>query len=206
MLVRLSAGVGLFLALSLSAFSQSPCGFNTQYPIIQNSHDFVVSPAMTKGNPDAPITVVEFFDPNCSHCRDAHPTFLQLENEFGDDAHFVFVPFPLWDYSLNQIEALHIAAQQGFFFEMMEAQFRRQRRGGLYDADLIDIAKNIGMDLDAFSEDLKNHTFLSTVQKHERKATSVGVTGTPRIWINGQTVANRSYECMSQLIEFSKEN
>lgn len=206
MLLRLFAFITLVLAFSLSAFSQAPCGFSSQYPLVQDARDFVVNPAMTGGNPDASITVVEFFDPNCSHCRDAHPTFLQLENEYGNDAFFVFVPFPLWDYSINQIEALHIAAEQGFFSEMMEAQFRRQRSGGLYDADLVDIAKNVGMDVDSFAEDLKNHRYLSAVQKQERKATSVGVTGTPRIWINGQTVANRSYECMAQLIEFSKEN
>ena len=66
---------------------------------------------------------MEYFDPNCPHCRDLYPIMKEVAEEHGDQAKFAYIPFPLWwqdpshpQYSLVQVEALHAAMQEGKFW------------------------------------------------------------------------------------------
>ena len=49
----------------------------------------------TIGPANAPVTLVEFGDYQCPHCRAAHPVVKSLIEEFGGNMRFVFRHFPL---------------------------------------------------------------------------------------------------------------
>src|SRR5690606_32768031 len=92
---------------------------------VENYEDFVSFGDPSAGDPNSDVIVIEFFDPNCPHCKTLHPLMKAAVDSLGSQARFVFRPFVLRPSSLMQIEALHIAAQQGKFFEMLDAQYAR---------------------------------------------------------------------------------
>ena len=155
------------------------------------------------GTAGAPVTVVEFFDPNCPHCKTFHSTMERLVSQYGDRARFVYKPIPLWGYSVNQIAALHAAARQGKFEEMLEAQFARQQRGGLTDDQLADIARQIGMNAGAMLSQIGQNSYQQRIMRDRQLAQEAGVSGTPAVAINGQLVARRARtpQCVEALIQ-----
>lgn len=157
-----------------------------------------------KGNPDAKVTVIEYFDPNCPHCKTLHPVVEQVAETHGDRALFVFKPFFLWSHSIAQSEALHAAAQENKFFEMLDLQYAiQQPETGLSEDQLRAIAEQIGMDPDVLTEHLASETYRKTLEEQKRMGAAAGVTGTPAILINGRFISARSRtaECLGQLID-----
>ncbi|HEX7071864.1 MAG TPA: vitamin K epoxide reductase family protein [Rhodothermales bacterium] len=179
------------------------CGYNLEMAPIANWQEFVSFADPSKGNPSAPVTVITYFDPNCPHCRSLHPIMEQVIQDHADDAHFVFKPFPLWQHSVAQVHALYASAQEGKFFEMMQAQFDLQRREGLSMEILKQIAGQIGMDPNSMESRINAGLYTSMIQKDREQAMAVGVRSMPTVVINGRFVAglSRSRECLGSLIE-----
>lgn len=157
-----------------------------------------------KGDPSASVTVIEYFDPNCPHCRTLHSVMEEVVQTHADQAHFVFKPFFLWEHSVAQSEALYAAAQEGKFFEMLEYQYAMQQpQTGLSANDLQSIAVEIGMDADELMQRLESGIYRSTLVEEKQEAVAIGVNSTPTVLINGRFVSieSRSAECMRKMIE-----
>ncbi|MDX1430668.1 MAG: vitamin K epoxide reductase family protein, partial [Rhodothermales bacterium] len=122
------------------------CIYDPEKPVVENYVDMASFSDPSRGSPGAPVTIIEFFDPNCPHCATLHPVMDAVVDRYGDKAWVVWRPFVLWQFSIPQVEALYIAGQEGKFFEMLEEQFARQRQGGIPIDELVEIAHSIGMD------------------------------------------------------------
>ena len=185
---------------------QSPqaavCGYDTSRPTIDYQEIMGLQDPYL-GNPDADVTVIEFFDPNCPHCKTMHSIMNSVIDEYGDRAHFVYKPVALWPYSLDQIDALYAAMQEGKFDEMLEAQFERQQQGGLSMRQLQSIAEEIGMDPEQLSQRIDRGVYRTSTMEQRRIASDIGLTGVPAVLINGRFVGptSRSPACIGQLIE-----
>ena len=183
------------------------CTFDPAKSAVSNPQRLVNFMDPIKGNRDARVTVVEFFDPNCPACKQFHPVMEYLVENYGDQARFVFKPMPLWDYSVPQIEALYVAQQQGLFSEMLEAQFARlgpeHGGGGLSVAQLQEVAGEIGLDPEALATELEEGTQRARALQNRQLAAEVGVNSTPTVLVNGRFVQNtsRSAECLATFIE-----
>ncbi len=154
------------------------------------------------GNLDADVTVIEFFDPNCPHCATFHPIMKQVVEDSGQHAHFYMVPFPLWQYSLMQVEALFVAAQDGLYFEMLEAQYAHQKQGGMSMEELTVLASDIGLDPEIFRQRLERGLNQPQILERRKKIVDTGLRGTPSVMINGRYVASdsKSRLCLNELI------
>ncbi len=156
-----------------------------------------------KGDPDAAVTILEFFDPNCPHCKALHPLMKKIVAKYEDQARFVYKPVTLWQYSIGQNAALWAAAEEGKFFEMLDLQFEKQQRGGLGMSQIRELATQVGMDADAMEKRMRDGQYDDLINGADRQAQGAGVSGVPAIIINGRFVAksSRSEACLSQLIE-----
>jgi len=154
------------------------------------------------GNLDADVTVLEFFDPNCRHCATFHPVMKQVIEDSGQHARFYMIPFPLWRFSLVQTEALYVAAQEGKFFEMLDAQYINQKQGGMSMDEVTVLATDIGLDADLFRERLERGLNQQMIIERRAQIAETGIGGTPAVMINGRIVANdsKSRICLNQLI------
>jgi protein-disulfide isomerase len=155
------------------------------------------------GSESADIVMIEFFDPNCPHCKTLHENTGQIMAQVGDRARWHYRPYPIWPYSYTQVEALYLAEDQGMFDQMLDAQMARQKRGGLSIEELADIAEDIGMDEDEFRSGLNGGKYRSRVNRERAQISRLGIRGVPKLNLDGKFVQSRSVNpaCIDHLVE-----
>lgn len=145
---------------------------------VDPEHDHV------RGPDDAPVTLLEYGDFECPFCGRAEPVVRELLAETGD-LRYVWRHLPLQDvhpHARLAAEAAEAAGAQGKFWEMRELLFDHQ--DALEPKDLVRYAEQLGLDVDRFHEELREHVHASTVADDVEGADLSGVTGTPSFFIN----------------------
>lgn len=212
-LVGLLAGADVFYFNQLDedageAFtveSEGDCYLDPSRSPVEDYGSLIEPYDATAGDDAAPVTVVEFLDPNCPHCADNHEVVSEVLEEHGQQVHYVYKPIVVvGQHSVIQVAALYLADEEGLFEEMLEEQFARQQEEGLSVEELQEIAEEIGMDTEDFEERLQSEQYLAWMQRERELALEeVGVTGVPTMLINGRYVPGeaRTAECLGELIE-----
>ena len=92
-----------------------------QSDVMVRPHSPVIGPV------DAPVTIVEFFDPACEACRAFHPYVKQILTAFPREARLVirYVPFHR-EPSVAGVQILEAARQQQRFGPVMDALLESQ--------------------------------------------------------------------------------
>jgi Na+/H+ antiporter NhaA len=140
-----------------------------------------------RGNPDAPVTLVEYGDFECPYCHAAAPVIRKLLDHFGDDLRYVFRHLPLTDVHPGAqvaAEATEAAGDQGAFWPMHDRLLDEQ--GDVSVSDLYRHASELGLDLDRFSDDLRHRRHAARVAEDVQSADASGVSGTPTFFVNGR--------------------
>jgi protein-disulfide isomerase len=157
----------------------------TQYPenlvVAVSAEDHILGPA------EAPVTLVEYGDYECPDCLNALPIIKQLREHFKDRLRIVFRHYPVSSIhpgASAAAAAAEAAAQQGKFWEMHEALFRKQR--DLINVDLAHLALNINLELYRFEQTRESEKIAKRVRDDLEGARLSGVTGTPTFFINGK--------------------
>ncbi len=138
-----------------------------------------------RGNPDAPVVVVEFSDLQCPFCR-RHTLETQpiLDEQFvdTDQIMWVFKHFPLSIHPQAPAAgvAAECAAEQGKFWEMHEALFNTMQRWsiGTPNPVFIELVETIELDLEAFTTCLDDEEMAARVDE-DMAAGAAFVRGTP---------------------------
>lgn len=134
----------------------------------------------------APVTLLEYGNFECIHCGRTYPAIKEVQKLLGNNLRFVFRHFPTahtHPHSLRAAEASEAAGGQGKFWEMHDQLFTHQQ--ALEDTDLSRYAQRIGLDVQQFSRDMTEHTFLKQIETdYDRSIYDEHVTGTPTLYIN----------------------
>jgi Na+/H+ antiporter NhaA len=139
-----------------------------------------------RGSIDAPVTVVEYGDFECPYCGQAEPVVRELLRDFGD-VRYVWRHLPLSDvHARAQLaaEAAEAAAEQGAFWEMHDLLLSNQ--DALGPSDLIAHAEQLSLDVERFTNNLREHAGATRVAEDIDSADLSGVSGTPTFFINGR--------------------
>jgi Na+/H+ antiporter NhaA len=139
-----------------------------------------------RGPIDAPVTVVEYGDFECPYCGQAEPFVRELLREFGD-VRYVWRHLPLNDvHPRAQLaaEAAEAAAAQGAFWEMHDLLLDHQ--DALRPSDLVGYAEQLGLDVERFTDELRERAGAARVADDVDSADLSGVSGTPTFFINGR--------------------
>jgi protein-disulfide isomerase len=139
-----------------------------------------------RGLADAPVTVVEYLDFQCSDCRESYPVIERVLAEFGGRVRFVVRQFPMVSrHPLAQGAALasEAAGRQGKFWEM----YRRLMEAGgrLEPDDLLRYARALGLDIERWQRDMADSGLAERIAVTKRLGVRSGVNGTPTLFING---------------------
>ena len=142
---------------------------------------------------DAPITLVEYGDFQCPHCRRAHGVLPKVLKRLGSRVRFVFRHFPLAESHPNAVHAAEaaesVAAQAGeeAFWRMHDLMYDHQRDSddSLDDAHLVRYAEQAGADAATVALDLAGDTYEPVVKASFMTGVRSGVNGTPTFFING---------------------
>jgi protein-disulfide isomerase len=155
-----------------------------------------------RGNPNAPVTIVEFSDFQCPFCSRARPTVNRVRETYGDRVRVIFRNFPLQMHADAQKagEAASCAGEQGKFWEMHDRLFANQSK--LQVTDLKEHATALGLDAEAFNQCLDSGKHAPDLQKDMAEGADYGVTGTPAFFINGRPLTGaQPFETFAQVID-----
>jgi uncharacterized membrane protein/predicted DsbA family dithiol-disulfide isomerase len=179
------------------------CTYNPDIPRYDGYLDLFTFSDPHKGNYDAGVTVIEFFDLNCPHCKSLHPVMNEVVARNSEKARFYFLPYIIRQASIPQTEALYMAAQEGKYFEMIDLQFERQKSSGLGEEDLRAIATELGLDADLMIDRIQRGVYRNELRRRYEQFREIGMTGVPTVMINGQIVtsSSRTVECLTTLID-----
>jgi Na+/H+ antiporter NhaA len=140
-----------------------------------------------RGPDDAPVTLVEYGDFECPYCGQAERVIRELLAEYGDDIRYVWRHLPLNDVHPSAqlaAEASEAAAAQGKFWQMYDTLLSHQDELG--PRDLVRYARDLGLDVERFQEELRERLYNSRVSEDVSSADESGVSGTPTFFINGR--------------------
>jgi Na+/H+ antiporter NhaA len=140
-----------------------------------------------RGPDDAPVTLLEYGDFECTYCGHAEQVIRELLSSLGSDVRYVWRHLPLNDvHPAAQLaaEASEAAAAQGKFWEMYDSLLSHQ--GELAPRDLTRYAEELGVNVDRFTEELRRREYAPRVSEDVASADESGVSGTPTFFINGR--------------------
>lgn len=162
---------------------------------------------MAHGDVDAPLVLVEYADFQCGFCgRFARETLPKLMERYVDQGllriEWRDLPF-LGDESWTASHAGVAAGMQGKFWEFYDAVYGVERtKGSLTQETLIQIATDIGLDVDQFNIDRALPSTIDLVNANLREATSIGFTSTPSFVIERNAIVGaQPFEAFEQLID-----
>jgi protein-disulfide isomerase len=143
--------------------------------------------APARGPAGAPVTVVLFSDFQCPYCKKIEPTLDALEKEYPGKVRVVWKNFPLDMHpSARLAAAAALAAHaQGKFWAMHDRLLENQE--ALSRDSLDGYARTLGLDPARFQAAFERSA--ADVEADVKQGLSLGVTGTPTVFVNGRRVA-----------------
>ncbi len=149
----------------------------------------------TRGSATAPVTIIEFADFQCSHCkRFAETTGNQIEEEYvaTNQVRVEFRHMPLIGAgSVLAAEAAQCANDQGQFWEYHDELFERQGpvNSGAYSQERLKrFAGELGLDQEVFNSCLDSSQYEQFVIDEAEAGQDAGVTSTPWFFIGDEVV------------------
>lgn len=149
------------------------------------------------GNSNAKVTVVEYSDSECPFCKVFHNTMQQVMTKTSGKVSWVYRHYPiaqLHPKAFHESVAMECAWEQGgndTFWKYADELFVRTTSNNRLDvAELPKIAKDIGINVDAFNTCLSTEKYSDKVKADMADGETVGVNGTPSSFIlkNGKVV------------------
>jgi len=170
-----------------------------------------IGDAPSVGEPDAPVTIVEYTDYQCPYCsrhfEQTYPQIMENMVETGQ-VRYVFKDFPLTNIhpqATDAAEAARCARDQEAFLEMHDMLFARQGewagQGNAIEI-FIDFADDLGLDTETFGECLNSNRYEEAVLAELQEGAELGVTGTPGFFVNGYLISGaQPYQVFEQAVQ-----
>lgn len=164
----------------------------------------------SRGPASAPVTIVEFSDLQCPHCKEANPTIERLLTE-NSNIHFISqnFPLPMHNWAMKAAEYADCAGQASneAYWKFVDSVFEAQAQITADNADqqLTDIANKSGVNGQDIATCAAKPEAESRVQASIALGKSLDVNSTPTLFINGRPVgvSGNNYDVLKQIVDFA---
>lgn len=185
------------LVILLTTASFAACGVDTTGLTAESTK----KPA---GSSVSSVTVTEYGDLQCPACKGAHELITKpLLAEYGEQIQFEYKHFPLQrihQYALEAAEASECAADQGKFWEFVDATYAQQ--DSLSSASLRTWAGDLSLDTQLFERCLTSRIKKKAVLADFAEGEKLGVNSTPSYFVNGKRVViNQAGDLLTAVAE-----
>lgn len=164
----------------------------------QNAEALERSYSPTVGPQNAPVTIVEFLDPECEACRAFYPAVKKVMGQFDGKVRLVVRHMPFHKNSAYAIRMLDGAKKQGKYFEALEVMFEKQHDWADHQTPkpelLMGYMKSIGLDTDRLKVAADDSEAESRVRQDFDDGNKLGVDRTPTFFINGKKLEQLGYD------------
>jgi protein-disulfide isomerase len=159
-----------------------------------------------RGEPDAPVTVIEFSDFRCHFCNVFFEEAGQQIEETYIEEGLVRLGYHHAAYqgeqSILAAEASECAAAQDAFWRYHDYLFAVSGEQQFTRDNLQEFARELDLDTEAFNTCMESGEFSEVVLGETARAQTIGIRGTPSFLINGEPlVGAQPYENFEQVIE-----
>ncbi len=145
-----------------------------------------VSAAPSKGATSGRVSIVEFVDYECPHCKHAQTLIRQLVDEYPNDLKVYFKHYPLSSHPNARLaaEGAVAAHKQGKFWPFNEKIWAISEN--LTPAGMEKAAKDGGLDVKRWRLDLDAEDVKARVEQDKSEGSDLGINATPTVYINGR--------------------
>jgi protein-disulfide isomerase len=174
-----------------SAPAQNAAASQTQTP--RMSPQPGASSPFAKGNASSRVTLEEFSDFQCPACSGLEPGLKRVMKDYDDRVRFVFRNYPLQmhKYAFIAARAAEAGGLQGKFWEMHDMLYDNQKEWSESMEPRVQFdsyATRLGLDVQRFKADMERQELAERVKADLLRGNSLGVKGTPTVFINGREI------------------
>ena len=154
------------------------------------------------GNPNAPITLVEFGDYQCHFCN---VYYQNTEHKIYEDyvvtgkVKIIFKDYTIiGPDSIRAAHAAHCASEQGKFWQYHNTLFNNwagENNGWAGQDNILRFAQQVELDMDEFTECSTNNVYEQKISASNADAQALGITGTPAFYVI--SIENKQIEVIS---------
>ncbi len=188
-------------------------GMNAYQSRVQTTQDVQVKAEQVRlvrmhspvfGPQDAPVTIVEFFDPACETCRAFYPIVKKLMAKYPNDVRLVFRYAPFHQGSDQVVKLLESSKSQGQYQAVLEAVLAAQPSWADHGQPNIEnafkAAEQAGLDLSKARKDMENPGMQAVLQQDMEDLTALKVTKTPTFFVNGRSLPSFGPDQLAELV------
>lgn len=198
---------GVFVAASFGYRAQR----GEEVAALTRDHSELFEPAhaMRLGNPDARVTIVEFFDPACDTCAEFAPILRSMVEDSGGRVQLVERYAPFHPGSEKIVAVLEAARRQDRYWDALDILFSKQaawsdhanpqpdRIWGYLEAG--------GLDVTRLAADSKDPEIQALIAQDIKDAKALGVTQTPEFFVDGKPLPSWGLKQLQDLLKSELE-
>ncbi len=187
----------IYVAMSEENKKNAPAEEENEKEDTKSVFKVPVEKSPIKGNPLALVTIVEFSDFQCPYCKKIEPTLKAVMDKYGDKVRLVWKnePLPFHPRAEPAAEvAMEAKAEKGNdgFWAAHDKLFESQPK--LDDADLENVAKDLGLNMDKVRDAMKTHKYKASLDNDTDLSEDFQASGTPHFFVNGRRLVGAQPE------------
>ena len=156
------------------------------------------------GPQNAPVTIVEFFDPACETCRAFYPIVKQIMAQHPDKVRLALRYAPFHHGSDQVVKLIEAARKQGLYTPVLEALLATQPEWADHAAPNIGIAfeaaARAGLDMGRARQDMETPEIQAVLAQDIEDLTALQVSKTPTFFVNGRSLPSFGPEPLARLV------
>ncbi|OGV28438.1 MAG: hypothetical protein A3E88_03715 [Legionellales bacterium RIFCSPHIGHO2_12_FULL_35_11] len=150
---------------------------DSKFAIAKNANELLMGDLSVAGNAKGNVTLVEFFDYQCIHCKKMEIVVDSLVNK-NKDLRVVYKEFPIFGKESEiASKAAMAAAMQGKYANLQAALL--QVKGRLDENKIMEIAKQTGLDMNKLKSDMASSKVSEVLKSNRDLAEKIHLMGTP---------------------------
>jgi protein-disulfide isomerase len=156
------------------------------------------------GPQNAPVTIVEFFDPACETCRAFYPIVKSLMAQYPDEVRLVIRYAPFHPGSDQVVKLLESSKAQGKYLAVLEAVLAAQPAWADHGQPNIEnafkVAEQAGLNLTQARQDIEKPGMQALLQQDIEDLTALQVRKTPTFFVNGRSLPSFGPDQLAALV------
>jgi protein-disulfide isomerase len=202
--------IALVLGVALAAFGvgaslyQSRVHSKQEQQASEQSERLVRMHSPVIGPREAPVTIVEFFDPACETCRAFYPVVKDLMKQYPTRVRLVIRYAPFHQGSGEVVKLLESARRQDKYLLVLESLLAAQPQWADHGSPNLALAysaaEQAGLDMARARADMASPTLEAMLQLDVQDLTALKVDKTPTFFVNGRPLPSFGAKQLAELV------
>jgi protein-disulfide isomerase len=204
-LLIVSASVLLLTFIAGSLIYKNHKAEKSAQLVDQNRSSLIRPHSPSLGRDDAPVVLVEFFDPACGTCQAFHPLVMSLLESHPDKLRLVLRYAPFHEGSEKIVAVLEAARKQGLFWAVLDVLMDTQDEWKPLQAAKLDLVwkhlEDLDLDLDQMRADMNDPEISLILAQDVEDANKFNIDTTPEFFINGKPLPRFGSAPLKQMVD-----